>query len=336
MKPTMIVRALPLTLLLLMPASAYAQNNANQPFTPAQLVDALNAVFGKQTDNRAVHAKGVVLEGKFTPSPEAASLSKAPHLQSTAVPVTVRFSDFAGVPAIPDTDPNASPRGFAVKFHLPDGTDTDLVTHSYNGFPTATAEEFRDLLLALAASGPDAPKPTPLKKFFETHPIAKTFLTAEKPAPVSFGTLPYFGVNAFKLTNAKGDVTYVRFQLQPEAGAQYLTKEQLAAAGPNYLMEEIVKRVGERPVRFKYVAQIAEQGDKLDDPSIAWPDDRKTVELGTIEIDKAVADSDAAQRALLFIENAVPPGIEPEDPMINIRSQAYAISFARRRAAAAQ
>jgi catalase len=335
MKPTMIVRALPLTLLL-MPASAYAQNNANQPFTPAQLVDALNAVFGKQTDNRAVHAKGVVLEGKFTPSPEAASLSKAPHLQSTAVPVTVRFSDFAGVPAIPDTDPNASPRGFAVKFHLPDGTDTDLVTHSYNGFPTATAEEFRDLLLALAASGPYAPKPTPLEKFFETHPIAKTFLTAEKPAPVSFGTLPYFGVNAFKLTNAKGDVTYVRFQLQPEAGAQYLTKEQLAAAGPNYLMEEIVKRVGERPVRFKYVAQIAEQGDKLDDPSIAWPDDRKTVELGTIEIDKAVADSDAAQRALLFIENAVPPGIEPEDPMINIRSQAYAISFARRRAAAAQ
>jgi catalase len=332
----MIVRALPLTLLLLMPASAYAQNNANQPFTPAQLVDALNAVFGKQTDNRAVHAKGVVLEGKFTPSPEAASLSKAPHLQSTAVPVTVRFSDFAGVPAIPDTDPNASPRGFAVKFHLPDGTDTDLVTHSYKGFPTAAAEEFRDLLLALAASGPDAPKPTPLEKFFETHPIAKTFLTAEKPAPVSFGTLPYFGVNAFKLTNAKGDVTYVRFQLQPEAGAQYLTKEQLAAAGPNYLMEEIVKRVGERPVRFKYVAQIAEQGDKLDDPSIAWPDDRKTVELGTIEIDKAVADSDAAQRALLFIENAVPPGIEPEDPMINIRSQAYAISFARRRAAAAQ
>jgi catalase len=252
------------------------------------------------------------------------------------VPVTVRFSDFAGVPTIPDTDPNASPRGFAVKFHLPDGTDTDLVTHSYNGFPTATAEEFRDLLLALAASGPDAPKPTPLEKFFETHPIAKTFLTAEKPAPVSFGTLPYFGVNTFKFTNAKGDVTYVRFQLQPEAGAQYLTKGQLAAVGPNYLREEIVKRVGEGPVRFKYVAQIAEQGDKLDDPSIAWPDDRKTVELGTIEVEKAVADSDAAQRALLFIENALPPGIEPEDPMINIRSQAYAISFARRHTAAAQ
>ena len=165
---------LPVTALLLLPASAFAQNDSK--VTPAQLVDALNAVFGKQTDNRAVHAKGVVLEGKFTPSPEAASLSKAPNLQSTAVSVTFRFSDFAGVPKIPDTDSNASPRGMAVKFHLPDGTDTDLVTRSYNGFPTATAAEFRDLLLAIAASGPDAPKPTPLEKFFETHPIAKTFL----------------------------------------------------------------------------------------------------------------------------------------------------------------
>ena len=159
---------------------------------------------------------------------------------------------------------------------------------------------------------------------------------SEKPAPVSFGTLPYFGVNTFKFTNAKGDVTYVRYQLQPAGGAQYLTKDKLAAAGPNYLIEEIKKRVGDGPVKFKYIAQIAEQGGKLDDPSIAWPDDRKTVELGVIEIDKAVADSDAAQRALLFIENAVPPGIEPEDPMINIRSQAYAISFARRHASAAQ
>jgi catalase len=326
----------PFTLSLLFAPSAFAQNDTNQKSTPAGLVDALNGVFGKQTDNRAVHAKGIVLEGKFTPSPDAATLSKAPHLQDTAVPVTVRFSDFAGVPAIPDTDPNASPRGMAVKFHLPDGSDSDLVAHSYNGFPTATADEFQQLLIALAASGPDAPKPTPLEKFFETHPIAKTFLTSEKPAPVSFGTLPYFGVNGFKFTNAKGDVTYVRYRLEPEGGAQYLTKDQLAAAGPNYLMDEIRKRVGEGPVRFKYLAQVAEQGDKLDDPSIAWPDNRKTVELGVIEIDKVDPDSDAAQRALLFIENAVPPGIEPEDPMINARSAAYAVSFARRHGSAAQ
>jgi catalase len=224
----------------------------------------------------------------------------------------------------------------AVKFHLPDGSDTNIVTHSYNGFPTATADEFQQLLITLAASGPDAPKPTPLEKFFETHPIAKTFLTAEKPAPVSFGTLPYFGVNSFKFTNAKGDVTYVRYRLEPEAGAQYLTKDQLAAADPNYLVEEIGKRVGDGPVRFKYIAQVAEEGDKIDDPSIAWPDSRKTVELGVIEIDKVDADSATAERALIFQPTAVPAGIEPADPMISARSAAYAVSFGRRHATAPQ
>jgi catalase len=252
------------------------------------------------------------------------------------VPITVRFSDFAGVPTIPDTDPNASPRGMAVKFHLPDGTNSDLVMHSYNGFPTATAEEFRDLLVALAASGKDAPKPTPLEKFFETHPIAKTFLTAEKPAPVSYASLPYYAVNSFKFTNAKGDSTLVRYQILPEGGVEYLTKERLAEAGPNYLAEEIRKRVADGPVRMKLQVQLAEPGDKIEDPSIAWPDSRKTVELGVVEIDKVDPDSDAAQRALLFIENAVPAGMEPADPMVNIRSQAYAVSFARRHATAAQ
>jgi catalase len=322
-----------LSLVLLASPQAFAADD-DQAALPVQLVDALNAVFGKQTDNRAVHAKGVVLEGKFTPSPDAASISKAPHLQGAAVPITVRFSDFAGVPAIPDTDPNASPRGVAVKFHLPDGSDSDLVAHSYNGFPTATAADFRDLLRALAASGPDAAKPTPLDQYLGSHPIAKTFLTAEKPAPVSFGTLPYFAVNSFKFTNEKGDSVCGRYQLVPEAGAQYLSKDQLAAAGPNYLVQEIGKRVGEGPVKFKLMLQIAEPADKIDDPSVAWPDSRKQVELGEIEIDKAVADSDAQQRALLFIENAVPAGIEPADPMIDIRSQAYAISFARRHATA--
>ena len=71
-----------------------------------------------------------------------------------------------------------------------------------------------------------------------------------------------------------------------KATPQYLTKEQLAAAGPNYLAEEIRKRVGDGPVRMKLRVQVAEPGDKIDDPSIAWPDTRKTVELGVLEIDK--------------------------------------------------
>jgi catalase len=90
----------------------------------------LNGVFGKHPCARAVHAKGIMLEGTFTPSAFASSLSKAPHLQKTSVPVTVRFSDFAGIPDIPDLHELASPLGLAVKFHLPGGSETDIVGHS--------------------------------------------------------------------------------------------------------------------------------------------------------------------------------------------------------------
>lgn len=76
-----------------------------------------------------------MLEGRLLPSPSAATLSKAPHFQKAAVPVTVRFSDFAGIPTVSDTDALANPRGMALKFHLPEGSETDLVAHSFNGFP---------------------------------------------------------------------------------------------------------------------------------------------------------------------------------------------------------
>jgi catalase len=301
-----------------------------QTSTPEQLVDALNGVFGKHPGARPVHAKGVVLEGAFTPSPSASTLSKAPHLQTVGVPVTVRFSNFAGIPDLPDTNELASPHGFAVKFHLPGGSETDIVAHSFNGFPVATADEFRQLLIALGTSGKEAAKPTPLDAFLAGHAVAKAFLETPKPPPVSYATLPYFGVNTFKFTNAKGVATFGRYQFQPVAGTQYLSKEQLTNASPNYLKDEITKRVGYEPPKFRLVVQIAGEGDKLGDPSIAWPDTRRTVELGTIEITKAAADNAAAERAVLFLPGALTDGVEAADPMIDARNAAYAASFSRR------
>ena len=149
-----------LAVALTLPALVLAEEApASQKSLPEQLVDAFNGVFGAHPGMRANHPKGVVLEGTFTPAASAASVSKAAHLQKkkTPVPVTVRFSAGSGQPNVPDT--SQMPRGMAVKFSLPDGSKTDLVVLSFNGFPVATAEEFRDFLQAVGASGPDAPKP---------------------------------------------------------------------------------------------------------------------------------------------------------------------------------
>ena len=316
---------------LAIPASVIAQEApASQKSLAEQLVDAFNGVFGVHPGMRANHPKGVVLEGTFSPAASAASVSKAAHLQQkkAPIPVTVRFSAGSGQPTVPDT--NQMPRGMAVKFSLPDGSKTDLVVLSFNGFPVATAEEFRDFLLAIAASGPDAPKPTAIEKFLAAHPTAKNFVESPKPQPVSYATLPYFGINAFKFTNAKGAVTFGRYQLRPVAGEHYLTQEQLATMEPDYLSTEIRERVRRGPAKFTLLLQVAEKDDKIDDPSIAWPDSRKQIELGTITITKAVADSHTAEKKLLFMPGALVPGIEAADPMIAARSASYVVSLSRR------
>jgi hypothetical protein len=102
-------------------------------------------------------------------------VSKALHFKHE-VPVTVRFSANSGIPKIVDADPRAAPRGLAIRFRLPDGSDTDLVTHSYNGFPAKNPEEFQQFFLAIAGSKPGVPSPTPIEAFQETH--ERKFLVA--------------------------------------------------------------------------------------------------------------------------------------------------------------
>ncbi|CCD86329.1 putative catalase, homologous to the Protein srpA precursor [Bradyrhizobium sp. ORS 285] len=310
---------------LAMPTIALAQDAPIEE----QLVNAMNKVFGVHAGFRANHAKGVVVEGKFKPSAEAAGLSKAALFSGGEIPVTVRFSDSTGVPNLPDGSDDANPHGMAVKFHLADGSDVDLVINSLKFFPVSTGAELRDLFLAIAESGPTAAKPTRLEQFIGSHPSVPAAL-GTIATPDSFADEAYFGVNAFVLVNKAGGKQAVRWQMLPEK-VVHLEKADAAKRAPDYLMAELPERLKQGPVSFRFKAQLAAAGDDTKDPAKPWPEDRKLVELGVLTIDKAVADSDAAQKKLLFLPGQLTDGIEAsDDPMIDIRNGAYAVSFSRR------
>jgi catalase len=296
-----------------------------------QIVDTLNSIFGSYPGYRTVHAKGVVCDATFTPSSSAASLSRAPHFQGTPVPATLRFSNSTGVPMISDGDPNASPHGLGIKFHLPSGTDSDIVAHSFNGFPVASAEEFLEMFRAIAATRPDSPKPSPIEVFLSTHPRALAFVTTPKPNPVSFGALSYFAVNAFRFTNRDSAVQYARYQIHPLDGEAHITDAEAAAKPPNYLFDELSDRLSRGPAKLKLVAQLAAPGDPTNDATITWPDDRPQIELGVFSITNRVPDSDAAQKKLIFDPIRVADGIELSDDTLPIaRSAVYSVSYSRR------
>ncbi|MBV8127177.1 MAG: catalase family peroxidase, partial [Planctomycetaceae bacterium] len=270
-------------------------------------------------------------EGTFSPAATAASFSRAPHLQSGPVPITVRFSDFAGVPTVPDGDPLASPRGMAIKFHLPGGIDTDIVAHSYDGFPTRTAEEFLEFVRALAANGSGSPDP--IKSFLASHPQAQRFAEAPKPAPSSFATESYYAVNAFRFINREGTSRPGRYRIRPEAGEEHLDPAEAARRPGSFLFDELAQRLSRGAVRFRLLVQLAAEGDPVDDCSQPWPEERPQVELGTLSITAPVADSAAAERQLVFDPAKLVDGIElSDDQLPAVRSAVYAISYRRRNA----
>lgn len=287
---------------------------------------------------RPAHAKGILLTGTFTPSPEAATLTRAPHLHRNSTPVSVRFSNFAGIPTVADNDPQgAGPRGFAVRFHLGEHVHTDIVGHSVDAFPVRTAEGLLAFLNALIATDPAGPHPNAIEQFLGVNPAALTFVQIPKPIPTSFARESFFAVSAFKFTNGSGASRYGRYRVLPVAGNEYLDEAAAAAQGPNFLFEEIERRIAKEPVRFRVVVQFAELGDTVDDATIRWPEGRAQVSFGEIGLTGIAPDNPAAQRQIIFDPIPRVDGIEASaDPLFEPRANIYLMAGRRRRAASAQ
>ena len=286
-----------------------------------QAVDAINGVFGRHDGFRALHAKGILCKGTFTASPEAASLTRAGHMQGEEIPVTVRFSNGSGNPRRPDYAPD--PRGLAVKFYLPDGSRTDIVAVTTPRFPTKTPEGFIELVQAQKA-------PWKMPLFFARHPEALKAVPASAPSlrpPASYAVVPYYGIHAFKWVAPDGTERYVRYTWQPlESGGQRKRER-------DYLQQELRARLESGPIRFRLELQVAMPGDPTDDPSAVWPSSRWRVDAGTLEVTGLETDRETGGDVLVFDPTRVTDGIElSDDAVLRFRSPAYSASVGRRTA----
>ncbi len=298
------------------------------------LLKQFQAIFGVHPGFRPAHAKGRMLTGTFKPAAGATALTKAPHIERSSTPVTVRFSNSTGLPSIPDSAPDANPRGLAIRFNLADHVHTDIVAHSTDGFPTRDGNQFLEFLRAAAASGADVPSPKPIEKFLGAHPAALAFVQTPKPFASSLARQTYFAVTAFEFTNEAGQTKFGRYRIVPEQGNDFLPDAEAAKLPPDFHFDEIAERVANRPIRFKIFVQIAAPTDTTDDATVHWPEDRDQVELGTIELDQLVPDSLAQQKHIIFDPIPRVEGIAPSaDPLLELRAAIYLLSGRQRRTA---
>jgi catalase len=313
--------------LALIPLKYLYASPADDKDLAQQLFDTMVQLPGNKPGHRLVHAKGIVCEGTFAPSKDAITVSQAEHFNGATVPIIVRFSDAGPDPGIADNSPDSAPHGIAIRFKLSDGKDTDIVAFSHNGFPVGTGEEFLSLQKAIVATDPTKPHPWPVEVFLSTRPRALKFVQDSKPTPVSFATEAFFGNNAFVFVNKNGVKQVGRYQIRPVAGQRYLSDADGKTRTPNFLIDELKMRLAQEPVKFRLLLQLPNPGDPTNDASIVWPDDRKTIELGTITITTVDPNSDAAQKTLAFDPTRLTDGIElSDDPLPALRSAVYRLS----------
>jgi len=308
--------------------AALATAASAQQTSPADLVDALNGLFGKHAGDRAAHTKGICLTGTFTPSADALKLSKGAHF-AKQVPIRARFSLGGGNPNAPDNAQD-NVRGLAVKFDLGNGTSTDIVTISAPVFFVKTPELFVEFLKTVATGDKNK-----LDAFFAAHPEStrQNAWLMSHPVPASYAGVGYWGVHAFTFTNAAGGETLFKYHLTPEAGDLGLTPDDAKAKGPDFYPDELKDRLAKGPVVFDLVAIMGKPGDQTSDPTLRWDDEdnRPTTPLGKISIEAIVPD--ATCDAGTFLPGNVTDGVAgpTNDPIFAARSPAYIVSFTRRK-----
>jgi catalase len=290
----------------------------------AEAVDVINARFGRHPRRRALHAKGIWCRGTFKATREATALSRAVHLQGGDVPVLARVSNGGGNPKVPDYAPDV--RGLAVKFELPGGEATDLVSQSVPHFISRTPEEFLDLLRAQTGRSAAIKFPLYLARPRSLRSLPEN-LKALRPVD-GFDRCRYYGVHAFAWVTGDDSRTHVRCDWQPVKGEQRIGLRDARSRGRDYLFESLAESL---PARWTLDVQIADPGDVVDDPSERWPASRRRIDAGTLELTEIIDDPEAGGEIVVFDPVRVTDGIElTDDPVLNFRPVAYSESAGRR------
>jgi catalase len=300
--------------------------------TAGDVIAALEGAYGVHAGERRNHTKGTCAVGSFVGNAETQAYSRSALFSGQPVPVVARFSLAGGDPRASDAD--RSPRGMALEFRLPDGRRQHMTMINTPMFFAAMPATFLDRMRALKPD-PATGKPDPdaLKAFAATHPDSAgqaTFLSDHNP-PVSYANSAYYGIHTFKFLNREDTVTPVRWRFVPGDGEQQLSNAQLTSMPADFLESALIARAQNGPVQWDMLLTIGESTDPQNDPTLAWPEDRRELKAGTLTISSAMPQKDAVCETINYDPLVMGEGIAAtDDPVLLFRSPSYGLSFVKR------
>ncbi|MFZ5780252.1 MAG: catalase family peroxidase [Pseudomonadota bacterium] len=301
-----------------------------QRLTPEKIVGSLAPAGGPALGHRRNHAKGICFTGVFLSNGNGTELSTAQIFTQGQFPALGRFN--LGTPSPDAPDATVRVRGLGLQLSTPDGEVWRTAMIDPPIFPVSTPQGFYALQKAAHSKEPDA-----MKNFAAAHPEFAAFAQWAGTAPwtSSYAEDRFNSLNSFVFTDSSGTDRTVRWSLVPAAPLVPITQAELARRGQNYLEQEIAQRVAAAPQRWTLVVTVAEPGDVTADPSKAWPPERRTVEVGTLVVQRIEAEADGPCREINFDPTILPGGMRvSDDPFPAARSSAYRVSYDLRTAEA--
>lgn len=298
--------------------------------TPSGFADRFEHVYGRHDGFRRNHAKGLSATGSFASTGAGAAVCRAAVFQRGSVPVLGRFSLSGGLPD--QADKPDTVRGLGLLLQASNGQQWRTAMINIPVFADSTPQGFYERLLAskpLPNTGkPDAQK---MAAFLDRHPetVAAMKIIKQSPPSAGFADSTFYGLNAFHFTNDEGTTVPVRWSAVPlDAGGPNAPGPSI---GNDYLFDDLIRTLAQRPLHWRMVLTIGEPGDPTDDATQPWPRSRRSIDAGTITISAVETEEAGNARDINFDPLVLPDGIAAsDDPLLAARSAVYARSFTRR------
>ncbi len=291
---------------------------------------------------RVVHARGFGVHGFFENYESLAEVTRAHLFQEPGrrTPAFVRFSTVAGSEGSPDLARDV--RGFAVKLYTQEG-NWDLVGNNIPVFFIQDAIKFPDLI--------HAAKPEPDRGFPQAQTAHDNFwdfvslmpestnmlmwVMSDRAIPRSFRFMEGFGVHTFRLVNAEGRSSFVKFHWKPKQGLQSVLWNEavkINGADPDFHRRDLWDAItsGAFP-EWELGLQIFDEEfadrfpfDVLDATKMVPEEEVPVRRVGRLVLDRVVDNFFAETEQVAFCTQNIVPGIDfSEDPLLQGRNFSY-------------
>jgi catalase len=291
---------------------------------------------------RVVHARGYGAHGFFENYKPQTKYTRADLFQRAGekTPAFVRFSTVAGSKGSADLARDV--RGFAVKLYTKEG-NWDIVGNNIPVFFIQDAIKFPDMVHAVKEE-PDSAFPQAQSAhdnfwdFISLTPESMhmiMWVMSDRAIPRSFRFMEGFGVHTFRLVNAKGESTFVKFHWKPKLGMQSVLWNEavkINGADPDFHRRDLWTAIqtGNFP-EWELQFQLFDQdfADSFDfdvlDPTKLIPEEvLAPIPVGRLVLDRMPDNFFAETEQVAFMTQNVPPGIDfSNDPLLQGRNFSY-------------